>query len=642
MRFLTPAFLALAGLAVPILILYMLRLRRREIPVSSTMLWQRLMQDREANAPWQRLRRNLLLLLQLLILAALVFGLARPFIPVPTVASGSVALLLDASASMSTADGPAGSTRFEQAQSIARDLVGELGSGEVMTVVSVGPVPEVLTPPTRDPAALREAISRARPSQAPADWEAALALASASIAGYEEAVLVIVSDGGLPADLPPLPVEVRYVRVGRDTENLAISALATRWLGEQPQLFAAVTNYGGQATDTILTVEVDGEIHTAERLTVAARETENLTLADLPASAGIIRAALSPPVEGGVTDRLALDDVAYAVNEPPVSGRALLVSEGNLFLEQVLGALPNVEAFRLTPGDLPAEPYDLVILDGWLPDELPDTNLLILAPPQSSTLFVVDGTFSETGFLRQADDPVLAFVDFSDVAIREAQRVEAPGWAQTLVEAEGGPLLLGGQVGGQRVAVLTFDLHASNLPLKISFPILVSNLMAWYAPARPFDAGEVIRPGDPAVIRPQATTTAYRVRLPDGSTQTVAVEEGRLTFADTGQLGAYEVTLLAGDQPQLAGSFAVNLFSPEESRIAPADAITIGQSQVERGAGEEEVGQRELWPWLAILALAVLVAEWWVYHRGSALPRRADSATVSRRRRWLPLGRRET
>jgi hypothetical protein len=510
-----------------------------------------------------------------------------------------------------------------------------------MTVVSVGPVPEVLTPPTRDPAALREAISRARPSQAPADWEAALALASASIAGYEEAVLVIVSDGGLPADLPPLPVEVRYVRVGRDTENLAISALATRWLGEQPQLFAAVTNHGGQATDTILTVEVDGEIHTAERLTVAARETENLTIADLPASAGIIRAELSPPVEGGVADRLALDDAAYAVNEPPVSGRALLVSEGNLFLEQVLGALPNVEAFRLTPGDLPAEPYDLVILDGWLPDELPDTNLLILAPPQSSTLFVVDGTFSETGFLRQADDPVLAFVDFSDVAIREAQRVEAPGWAQTLVEAEGGPLLLGGQVGGQRVAVLTFDLHASNLPLKISFPILVSNLMAWYAPARPFDAGEVIRPGDPAVIRPQATTTAYRVRLPDGSTQTVAVEEGRLTFADTGQLGAYEVTLLAGDQPQLAGSFAVNLFSPEESRIAPADAITIGQSQVERGAGEEEVGQRELWPWLAILALAVLVAEWWVYHRGSSLPRRdrgVDTPSRMRQGRRSALG----
>jgi hypothetical protein len=83
MSFLTPLFLLLGLLAVPVIILYMLRLRRREVLVSSTMLWQKLMRDREANAPWQRLRRNLLLFLQLLILAALVLALARPFLPVP-------------------------------------------------------------------------------------------------------------------------------------------------------------------------------------------------------------------------------------------------------------------------------------------------------------------------------------------------------------------------------------------------------------------------------------------------------------------------------------------------------------------------------------------------------------------------------
>ncbi len=203
MNFLTPAFLALAALAVPIILLYMLRLRRREVRVSSSMLWQRLMQDREANAPWQKLRRNLLLILQLLILAALVFALARPYIPVPSVASGSVALLLDASASMNATDLPGGQTRFEAAQERARALVGDLGAGEVMTVIAVGDTPQVLTPPTADRATLREAINRARPTAALADWSAALTLAGASIAGREEATIVIISDGGLPADLPP-------------------------------------------------------------------------------------------------------------------------------------------------------------------------------------------------------------------------------------------------------------------------------------------------------------------------------------------------------------------------------------------------------------------------------------------------------
>src|SRR5215218_1516780 len=100
MAFLTPLGLLLGALAVPIILLYMLRLRRRDVQVSSTMLWQQVLRDREANTPWQRLRRNLLLIVQLLVLAALAFALARPFIEVPAVTTGRIALLIDASASM--------------------------------------------------------------------------------------------------------------------------------------------------------------------------------------------------------------------------------------------------------------------------------------------------------------------------------------------------------------------------------------------------------------------------------------------------------------------------------------------------------------------------------------------------------------
>jgi hypothetical protein len=213
-------------------------------------------------------------------------------------------------------------------------------------------------------------------------------------------------------------------------------------------------------------------------------------------------------------------------------------------------------------------------------------------------------------------------------------RVETSGWAQPLAEAEGGPLLLAGQVGGQRIAILTFDLHASNLPLKISFPILMSNLMDWYAPARPFDAPDVVHPGDPIVIRAQAATTAYRVIFPDGASQTYQLGLGQPSFTATEHLGVYRIDLLAGEQPQISGSFAVNLFSPEESQIAPRDAIQIGQSDVVPGQTDEQYGEREFWPWLAVLALAVLLAEWWVYHRGSTFQRQTASGAQARRR-WL-------
>jgi 4-hydroxybenzoate polyprenyltransferase len=71
MGFINPAALGLFLLSIPIVIFYMLRLKRQPMKVSSLLLWQRVLQDQQANAPWQKLRRNLLLLLQLLLLALL-------------------------------------------------------------------------------------------------------------------------------------------------------------------------------------------------------------------------------------------------------------------------------------------------------------------------------------------------------------------------------------------------------------------------------------------------------------------------------------------------------------------------------------------------------------------------------------------
>src|SRR5512137_1990101 len=173
MSFLTPLAFGLAALALPILVLYMLKLRRREVEISSTLLWQRLLRDREANAPWQKLKRNLLLFLQLLLLAALVFALARPFIKVPVVASGTEVVLLDASASMGATD--VAPSRFEAARAAARRLIDGLGADGRMTLILVGHQPEVLASATADKDTLRTALSGAHVSQGAANWEAALA-----------------------------------------------------------------------------------------------------------------------------------------------------------------------------------------------------------------------------------------------------------------------------------------------------------------------------------------------------------------------------------------------------------------------------------------------------------------------------------
>ncbi|NJN36458.1 MAG: VWA domain-containing protein [Nitrospiraceae bacterium] len=164
MTLLTPLALLAALLALPIVLLYMLRLRRREVVVSSHFLWQQVLQESEANTPWQRLRRNLLLLLQLMSLALLVLALVRPAQVIETISAGRTVLLLDASASMSATDAD-GQSRFEAAKARAREIIANLGPQDELMLIRVADVTAPVTPYTRDANQLRAALDAMQPGQ---------------------------------------------------------------------------------------------------------------------------------------------------------------------------------------------------------------------------------------------------------------------------------------------------------------------------------------------------------------------------------------------------------------------------------------------------------------------------------------------
>src|SRR4051812_16948763 len=173
MGILLPAALVLLALAIPIIIFYMLRLRREELNVSSSLLWRRALLDRTANAPWQRLRRNLLLLLQLLLLLLLVFSLARPFLFTDAIAAGNIVAVIDASASMQSTDEAGGATRFDRAREQADALVDGLGSDSRMTIVWAGPSAQTVASTSRDKSALHAALKGIAPSNGKGDISAA-------------------------------------------------------------------------------------------------------------------------------------------------------------------------------------------------------------------------------------------------------------------------------------------------------------------------------------------------------------------------------------------------------------------------------------------------------------------------------------
>src|ERR687884_599828 len=134
MSLIAPGALALSLLVPVIVAMYLLKLRREERTVSSTFLWRRMTRDVEANAPWQRLRRNLLLLLQLLLLLLLALALARPFFRSVGIAGRNLIVILDRSASMGATD--VSPTRLEAAKRQAINLVDQLPDGGRATIIA--------------------------------------------------------------------------------------------------------------------------------------------------------------------------------------------------------------------------------------------------------------------------------------------------------------------------------------------------------------------------------------------------------------------------------------------------------------------------------------------------------------------------
>ena len=640
MGILIPAALGLLALAVPIIIFYMLRLRREELSVSSSLLWRRALQDRTANAPWQRLRRNLLLLLQLLLLVLLVFSLARPFVFVRAVATGNLVVALDGSASMQSLDEAQGTSRFERGVREANALVDGLQADERMSLIWAGPEASIAASATGNKAVLHGALKALQASNGQADMNSALTLAAASARQLNDATVVLISDGALASaagqasgPLPAMPAKTRYINVGISQANVAITSLSLRDSPAGPELFAGMYNSGTRPVHALLSVKVDGQLRDSRGVELPAGGDATTTLQGLPLDMQVAEAHLAVTEAGA--NMLAADDTAWALRPHPPSSNVLLVSENNSFLEKALNLMPAVKLFKVTPSQYaPSEGFGLTVLDAAVPTPVPSGNLLLFAPPNSS-LVPVSGTiqFPRIGVVA-SNDPLLRFVDLSTVHLSAAARMSAPAWARVLARTtDGDPLIMAGETGGRRVVAVAFDLHQSDLPLQVAFPILLSNLLGWLQPVSSVDAPPSLSPGAPVSIRPQTSADGIVVVAPGGGKRTTLQSAPQISFADTDALGVYSVEQSAGGKPLGEPEhFAINLFSREESDITPHPELAFTGTGV-AATGTDLKRPLDVWPWLLLLALVVLSLEWWFYNRAGMLRLRLPSPRWPRLRR---------
>jgi hypothetical protein len=591
--FTTP--LALLGLLfVPAVIaMYLLKLRRDEAVVPSTLLWTRLVADVEANAPWQRLRRSLLLLLQLLLVIALGLRAARPFLERPAGLARDIVLVMDTSASMAATD--VVPDRLTAAKQVAIDALKDLPTGGKVSLIAADRTARIVINETSDLTRVRQAIESIPVTESRGDLGDALELASKLAARSGDAQILVATDAALaskPTGRVAAPIKV--LSVGRDRKNQAIVALAVRTAPSAVtrSVFVSIANLDLEAANRRLELWGDDRLLEVRDVKLDPQARSDVIIDDLPREVGTVEVRLvgPDPAVQSAPDQLSVDDRAWAVIPPDRKRLVLVVGEGDPYLETALSFLPDVELFGVTPAEYgPAtdrkdgRPWDLVIFEDFLPATLPKTPVLAIAPPRSGPLGDVSGTLKNPGIgSLDPDEPVLRYVDLSTTHISEAVKLTVPTWARAIVPGpRGAPLLYSGTRDGINSAVLAFEPRQSDLPLQVAFPILFANLTGELMGTSTAPT-EAVAPGTPIQLHIPSGAVGLSVVAPDGTETRLApsstVGAGTaVTFAATDRLGIYTVTPIP-DPDATAAPSASALTSSSAPPSSSAGASPIGAS----------------------------------------------------------------
>ncbi len=619
MTFLNAWALGFAGLAPVIVLLYLLKLKRQPLTVSTLMFWQRVLQESQRRrAFFQRLRQLLSLLLHLLIFALILGALLRPTLDRFVRDGASTVVILDTRARMQATE-PDGQTRFAKARAQALTLTGQASAQRQFALISAHASPTVIAPFTDDETTLRQALDNLAPTDATGSLDAAIHLADQLLAARKgDRRILVLTDSSFPQP-STLNSQLSVLPLATPRDNVAITRLATRPLLNSPQtseVLLEIANFGRTAARGNVELSFDGRLLEVKpfALEPGARKTDIFPTVPRPSrnTRGWLTARLD------VADALPADNIAYAVLSADPPRRVLLVTAGNWFLEKLLAADQSLSFELIEPASFTPEiaaKFDAVLLDNFLPAGFD------LATARGNYLFLKQTPFADTGppldqpliSKTDAQHPALRLVNLQNVTFLRAASLAVPkleGWTwQQPIRAFDHPLMITGErraTPPQRVAALALDVADSDLPLRVAFPLLISNTLHWLAGENVVAPTRLLA-GETLALAANETVSSTPQSLTPSASSSKAVRD----FFQPLTNGFYALTTAEGPR-----WLAVNTFSETESDLRAAPTPTPTTPTLPAIAAASFTAW-PIWRYLALAAFALLACEWWLFHRRS-------------------------
>lgn len=672
LEFASPMLAWWAAITVPIVLIYIIKVRLRRRPVSTLLFWNQLFDEKKPRAWWQHLRHWLSLLLQLAFVLLLVGALIDPLWSWQKNSQRRIVLIVDNSASMKATE-VGGITRLQSAKEIAKGLARSLRPGDEMSLVSSGGQSVVHVGLTNHARLLIDGITELPETDAPSALLPAIATAERLLKDRVERSEIIILTDGCIEDFETIKSNplVKIYGIGKPQENTAITRYQVRRSVMDSvgyQVLIEVTNSGLEEVKTKLELSLEDNLVDVVPITLKAGESQTRILDHTSATGGRLVAKLDSK------DALLTDNSAISILPQRAPLPITLVTKGSLFLKSVLESMPLVELTITETAPEAAPKGGLLVLDRIIPEKLPRGRLLIVDPQNNADLMTVGETLEQPLVARvEKDSPLTQHIRLDNVLFPGAKQMTFTRPVEALIrDPLDSPMLARMKRPGGDLWILTCNLEQSDLPLRIAFPVLIKNAIEWFqgneGQLRPVvptgtlasfaipedeqaevkgevkgidtsadtpsltqgkEESSVDAANESAVAVESAAPTQLRrdlkVNSPSGKSLALTAEGdqaligpilecGLWTVAPSGETksdekeGAKQAATNA--KVDYRWAFASNLTNRSESDLKPRGELLTADS-----LSVVSLGGRAIWFYLAMLGLLLVTTEWWLYQR---------------------------
>ena len=588
-----PLFLLIT---IPLLILlYILKRKYREEVISSTLLWSEVYKNTRANTPWEKLRKNIMLLLQIIILLLIILSLMKPFFNFGGKTYKNIILVLDNTASMTAEYG--NGTRLEEGKRLAKEVLSSTKEDTNTYIISFDGSSNLLQNGDFNKEVSNEIIDSISQSYGTGDINNTISFIKAIGEGIEEDYeAIIITDKEFSLG----DVNGKIVSLANSGVNASIDNISHKYLEDKVRVIATITNRGTGDYEGDFSLYDGEELISVESLSLKEGENKTISLDLSSIKSETLRGELS-------RKDMILEDNTYnhVVGKKKVN-KILIVTEQNLFLEKAFSVIQNTEVYKtnnvsnLTSSDN----YDLYVFDSVTPDIMPSKGSILFINPASNEFFnVVSG--GEGGEAKAVIGEVSKYLEGTTFTAGKYNAIEIPYYGRGFLNIDEDFIGFKGEVDGRKIAALSFDLHNSDFPLKKEFPILMYELGE-----NLISSGMVYKnnykAGDKIIVSGISLDSNITLTYPKGESEEISSGD---EIKEENELGVYKLEAL--DEKEL---FSVNFPSEKEgdtkvSNISESENLVTSKAELKRGIN--------ISPILILLVIMVVAFEWIMYKRGN-------------------------